>query len=83
VLTSAGEGSGEARVGRLRAWRAGAPAGPALLFAAGLDTTAIAVAAEAGFEVHVGRAARAGHRTEGAVTASLVAAVRDAATRPR
>jgi copper homeostasis protein len=76
VLTSAGEGAAEDRVGRLRAWRDGAPSTPALLFAAGLDAAAIAAAAEAGFEVHVGRAARVGHRTEGAVSAALVAGVR-------
>jgi copper homeostasis protein len=79
VLTSAGEGSAEARVGRLRGWRDRAARRPALLFAAGLDTAAIRAAADAGFEVHVGRAARAGHRIDGGVTAAMVAAVRQAA----
>jgi copper homeostasis protein len=81
VLTSAGEGTADARVGRLRGWRDQAPAGPALLFAAGLDPAAIRTAAEAGFEVHVGRAARAGHRIDGPVMAAMVAAVRHALIR--
>jgi copper homeostasis protein len=83
VLTSAGEGTADARVGLLRRWRDAAPSRPALLFAAGLDPEAIRTAAAEGFEVHVGRAARAGHRIEGAVTAALVAAVRASVTGPR
>jgi copper homeostasis protein len=82
VLTSAGEGTADARVGRLRGWRERASSRPVLLFAAGLDLTAIRTAAEAGFEVHVGRAARAGHRIDGPVTAAMVDALRQAAVRP-
>jgi copper homeostasis protein len=77
VLTSAGNGSAEGRVGRLLEWRAAAGVQPRLLFAAGMDDAAIAAAARAGFEVHVGRAAREGHTTEGRVSASLVAQVRE------
>jgi len=77
VLTSAGGGSAEGRVGRLLDLRAAAGVSPRLLFAAGMDDAAIAAAARAGFEVHVGRAAREGHTTEGRVSASLVARVRE------
>lgn len=83
VLTSAGSGTADARTGLLRAWRAGGPPRPSLLFAAGLDAAAIRAAAEAGFEVHVGRAARTGQRTDGPVTAALVAAVRASVAEPR
>jgi copper homeostasis protein len=77
VLTSAGEGSAEARVGRLLEWRTSAGVLPQLLFAAGMDEAAISAAAHAGFEVHVGRAARDGHTTGGPVRARLVARVRE------
>ena len=81
VLTSAGDGSAETRVGRLVSWRTAAGSTPRLLFAAGMDEAAIAAAAGQGFEIHVGRAARDGHTTHGPVTAPLVARVRAVMTR--
>jgi len=78
VLTSAGDGSADTRVGRLVEWRTAAGAQPQLLFAAGMDEAAVSAAARAGFEVHVGRAARHGHTTGGRVSAALVSRVRHA-----
>jgi copper homeostasis protein len=79
VLTSAGEGTCGDRVARLRAWRDASGGHPDLLFAAGVDPAALRAAVAAGFEIHVGRAARAGQQVGGAVTAEAVTAVRRAA----
>jgi len=76
VLTSVGSGTAAVRLAVLRRWREIAGGRPALLVAASLDTDFARSAAAAGFELHTGRAVRAGQRVDGAVSAEAVAALR-------
>jgi copper homeostasis protein len=81
VLTGAGTGSWASRCATLQRYAQWAGAGVVMLPGGGVDEDAVRALAECGCvtEVHVGRAARAGARIDGGVTAAAVRTLRRAA----
>lgn len=85
VLTGAGSGPWTSRCATLERYARWAGGAIVMLPGGGVDEAAIRALAECGCvtEVHVGRAARAGGRVDGAVTATAVRLLRRAAASTR
>jgi len=78
VLTSGGEGSPLARCERLHEYQEAAGSRLTIIAGGGVDEEVLGLLAQRKVmrEVHVGRAAREGHRIDGAVSAGLVRRLR-------